>query len=110
MFELECKRDSIVMLNQTSPDNIQQEYTIQEALLQDKIFLKFGIEKEEYSRAIDKHKLKDDLSVQMQLDEINSMINEELKEKIVDQLFPQDESCYGSERSYLDSYRDEECS
>ena len=76
------------MLNRTDEDAIHAEVAIQEALLTDRIYLQYGVEKEEYSRAIVQHKLKEDLAVQLQLEGINSMIDEDLKVKISEQLFP----------------------
>ena len=53
------------MLNKTNEEDIHAEFEIQEALLTDRIFLNYGVEKEEYSRAIVQHKLKDDIAVQL---------------------------------------------
>ena len=92
------------MLNSTPETQLQAEYAVQEALLSDRIFLKYGVEKEEYNKAIMEHKLKDDPKVQRKLNEIDSMVDEDLKQKIVVQLFPQEEEFSDEERSYLDEY------
>ena len=93
------------MLNKTNEEDIHAEFEIQEALLTDRIFLSFGVEKEEYSRAIVQHKLKDDIAVQLQLEGIDSMIDEDLKVKLSERLCPQEE--VSSDRSLMDSYRDD---
>ena len=87
-YELKLKVDSIRTLNSTPEADLQFEYAVQEALLSDKIYLKFGVEKEEYNNAVIDHKLKDDPSVQLQLSAIDEMVDEDLKEKIIMQMLP----------------------
>ena len=41
-------------------NELREEHTIMEQKLEDKIFLKFGVEKDDYNHAINIHKLKDD--------------------------------------------------
>ena len=53
-----------------------------EQKLEDLIFLKFGVEKDDYNHAINIHKLKEDMKVQEKLRQIEEMVTDEFQERM----------------------------
>lgn len=73
--------------------------------MQDCIFLRFRVEKEEFNYAVAKFNLPEDPHVQQQIQQMESLVSEDLKLKLLQKMFnnPQDNDQDGrSELDYFD--------
>lgn len=50
--------------------------------LEDRIFLKFEVEKDDYNHAINQHRLRENQTVQEKLGQIEDMVDDEFKERM----------------------------
>jgi len=53
----------MAVLERVKDHEIPEEYMVQNAMMQDRLFLKFGIEQEQYNQALSHHKLNHDPNV-----------------------------------------------
>jgi hypothetical protein len=78
------KLESMAVLERVKDHEIPEEYMVQNAMMQDRLFLKYGIEQEQYNQALSHHKLNQDPNVAKIVAQVESQICDELKQKIVD--------------------------
>lgn len=62
-YERHLKIDSIKALDQSSESQMEKQFLIQEAIISDKIYMKYGVERDEYNKAVVDHNLKNDHKV-----------------------------------------------
>ena len=62
-YERQLKIDSIKALDQSSESQMERQFLIQEAIISDKIYMKYGVERDEYNKAVVDHNLKNDQKV-----------------------------------------------
>ncbi len=82
-FEQQLKLESMAQLNRIQDHEIKEEYAVQIAQMQDRLFKKFGIEQEEYNMAISYHELTKDPEVQKILKSVEDQQSPELKQRII---------------------------
>ena len=56
-FEQNLKLEAMAVMARVQEQEIQQEYIVQVAMMQDRLYLQFGIEQDHYNLAISYHKL-----------------------------------------------------
>ena len=77
------KKDSLKeMMKIEDNKELKDQHQVMECKLEDRIFFKFQVEKENYNHAINIHKLKDDWKVQEKLREIEDMVTPEFQERM----------------------------
>ena len=69
-FEQTLKLESMNALSRVQDNEIQDEYIVQVALMQDRLFKKFGVEQEDYNLAITHHNMVEDPEVLRILKEV----------------------------------------
>lgn len=76
---------------------IDFEHQVQEMLLLDRVFIEYGVEKEDFNLAIDKHGLESDEMIQETHNAISNSVAPALAEKITTSWFPNQQGCEQAE-------------
>ena len=66
----------------TDNDQLKQQHEFMQQELEDRIFLKFEVEKDDYNHAINQHRLRENQTVQEKLGQIEDMVDDEFKERM----------------------------
>lgn len=90
-YEQDLKIESMKALNRVQDNQIQDEYIVQVALMQDRLYKKFGVEQEDYNIAISHHNMVEDPEVLRILKSVEEQYPPNLKQKIVQNLTQQEE-------------------
>lgn len=83
-FHGDMQLEATNRLQQVDERHLDEEHDVQDALFQDRVFLKFGIEKEDFQLAFEKHDLASDQSVQERHANIADSIPEDLTRRITE--------------------------
>ena len=81
-FQTEMQMQATPILENAQDDDLAAEYDYQDALFIDQIYLRFGIEKEDFQQAFEKYDLANETYVQQRTLDVQNAIPEELTNKI----------------------------
>ena len=77
------KRTILTKLMQIESDmELKQQHEFMQQELEDRIYLKFNVEKDDYNHAINLHRLRESQQVQEKLSQIEEMVGEDFKERM----------------------------
>jgi len=77
-YEIQLKKESMRhLMSIQDAQEFQNEYQVWDPKLKDMVFLKFGIEKDEYNNAANCHKLMEMEEVQAKMQEIEDMMDQD---------------------------------
>ena len=65
-----------------SDQELRQQHEFMQQELEDRIYLKFNVEKDDYNHAINVHRLRESQQVQEKLEQIEDMVDEPFKERM----------------------------